>query len=53
MIISNGEVEILAKYDGNEYVVDTLGPGSVMGAYRILGQMPYVMYAKAKTSVTL
>jgi CRP-like cAMP-binding protein len=52
MIIVSGQVELFVEQREQEYILDTLGIGSTIGAYSVLNNNHYEYTGRAKNKVS-
>lgn len=49
VFVIGGEMQLVVEQNGKEYLLESLGPGSVVGTYSIINKSAYEFSAKAKT----
>ncbi len=52
MIVVNGQVELFVEQREQEYILDTIGIGSTIGAYSVLNNCRYEYTGRAKSKVS-
>ena len=52
MIVVNGQVELFVEQREQEYILDTIGIGSTIGAYSVLNNCHYEYTGRAKSKVS-
>ena len=53
MLVVSGTLELVVGEEPDEFVLDTLEEGSVIGAYSIFNNSPFHFTARAKTNLQI